>query len=130
MSLVWSPLRHAASCTISPWKSDSFLSSFASKSLSLTGSGNVSGQSVLGVVLFKTISKVPAQASLLVRKFFKLKIFFTVAGIEECSYCDVGCGPDGVCSTACNFHVQNVYYFSKHTEAMGEHQHSNFNACC
>lgn len=47
-------------------------------------------QSVLGVVLFKTPSNVPAQASRFVKKFFRLNIFLTVAGIEECSYCDVG----------------------------------------
>jgi len=37
-------------------------------------------------------SKVPAQASLLVRNEGKLKSFFTVAEMDECSYSDVGVG--------------------------------------
>lgn len=58
------------------------------------------GQSVLGVVLVKTPSKVPAHASRLVRKSFRLKIFLTVAAIEECSNSEVGFGPEGPCNTA------------------------------
>ena len=59
------------------------------------------GQSVLGVVLFKkTLSKVPAHSSRFVKKCFRLKIFLTVAAIEECSNCDVGYGPEGPCNTA------------------------------
>lgn len=58
------------------------------------------GQSILGLVLLITPSKVPAQASLFVKKSFKLKIFLTVAGIDECSYSDVGDGPVGPCNTA------------------------------
>lgn len=45
-------------------------------------------------------SKVPAHASRLVRKPFKLKIFLRVAGIDECSYSDVGYGPEAPCNTA------------------------------
>jgi len=55
----------------------------------------VPGQSVLGVARVSTLSNVPAQASRLVRNSLRLKIFFTVAGMDECSYCDVGSGPDG-----------------------------------
>jgi hypothetical protein len=58
------------------------------------------GQSVLGLVLVKTPSKVPAHASRFVRNSLRLKIFFTVAGIEECSNCDVSYGPEGPCNTA------------------------------
>jgi hypothetical protein len=52
------------------------------------------GQSVLGCVLVCRIdSNVPAHSSLLVRNGDdKLKIFLTVAGIEECSNSDVGNG--------------------------------------
>lgn len=56
--------------------------------------GSFSGQSVLGVVrVVKTPSKVPAHASLKVKKAGRLKIFLTVAGIDECSYCEVDVGP-------------------------------------
>lgn len=55
----------------------------------------VPGQSVLGVVRVSTVSNVPAHASRLVRNAGRLKIFFTVAGMDECSYCDVGSGPVG-----------------------------------
>jgi hypothetical protein len=58
-------------------------------------------QSVLGVLRERTPSKVPAQASRAVKKgACRLKSFFTVAGIDECSYCDVGVGPFGSCTTA------------------------------
>lgn len=55
------------------------------------------GQSSRGVSrMLKYFSKVPAQASLFVKKLdFKLKSFFTVAGMEECSNCEVGVGPSG-----------------------------------
>lgn len=51
---------------------------------------NFRSKSVLGLVLFRTITKVPARASLFVKKSFRLKIFLMVAGIDECSNCDVG----------------------------------------
>lgn len=52
------------------------------------------GQSVLGSVRVCTMdSKVPAHSSRLVRKGdVRLKSFLTVAGMEECSYSDVGNG--------------------------------------
>ena len=59
----------------------------------------VRGQSVRGVSRVRKQSKVPAQASRLVRKLLRLKSFLTVAGMEECSNSDVGYGPDGLCST-------------------------------
>jgi hypothetical protein len=48
------------------------------------------GQSFLGEVRWlRMCSKVPAHASRAVKKSsFRLNIFFTVAGREECSYCD------------------------------------------
>lgn len=58
------------------------------------------GQSDLGDFLVKTPSKVPAHASRLVRNSFRLKIFLTVAGMEECSNCEVSYGPEGPCNTA------------------------------
>lgn len=61
------------------------------------------GQSVRGLVLVKRPSNVPAHSSRFVRNSGKLNIFFTVAGIEECSYCDVGNGPEGPCNTVQNF---------------------------
>lgn len=61
---------------------------------------HVPGQSVLGVVLRATPSKVPAHSSLFVRCDFRPKIFLTVAGIDECSNSDVGYGPVGLCNTA------------------------------
>ena len=55
------------------------------------------GQSSRGVSRRKKyFSNVPAHASLFVKKLdFKLKSFFTVAGIEECSNCEYGVGPSG-----------------------------------
>lgn len=60
------------------------------------------GQSSRGVSRRqKYFSKVPAHASLFVKKFdFRLKSFFTVAGIEECSNCECGVGPTGSWITA------------------------------
>lgn len=60
------------------------------------------GQSVRGVFRReKWLSKVPAHASLFVRKFeFRLNSFFTVAGIDECSKCECGVGPLGSWITA------------------------------
>ena len=57
----------------------------------------IPGQSVLGELnSATTCSNVPAHASLFVKKLdFKLKSFFTVAGIEECSNCEYGVGPSG-----------------------------------
>jgi hypothetical protein len=47
------------------------------------------------------LSKVPAQASLFVRKLeCKLNSFFKVAGIDECSYCELFCGAFGSWITA------------------------------
>jgi hypothetical protein len=62
------------------------------------------GQSSRGVSRRrKHFSKVPAHASLLVRKFdSRLNSFFTVAGIEECSNCEYGVGPSGSWITAPN----------------------------
>lgn len=57
------------------------------------------GQSVLGDFLLRTLSKVPAHSSRFVKNSFRLKIFFTVAVIEECSNSDVGYGPEGLCNT-------------------------------
>lgn len=49
------------------------------------------GQSVLGLLLLiKIPSKVPAHSSRFVRKLLRLKIFLTVAGMDECSNCEVG----------------------------------------
>jgi len=46
-------------------------------------------------------SKVPAHSSLFVKKVVMLKSFFTVAGMDECSYSDVGNGdPLGPWTTA------------------------------
>lgn len=61
------------------------------------GTKDLPGQSVRGSVLaITTLSKVPAQASLFVRKGEdKLKSFFTVAGMDECSNSDEGDGPLG-----------------------------------
>lgn len=59
------------------------------------------GQSVRGVERLSALSKVPAHASRFVRKGpGKLNSFFTVAGMDECSNCEVGVGPFGVCITA------------------------------
>lgn len=60
------------------------------------------GQSVLGEVNSPTTaSNVPAQASLCVKKLEeRLKIFFMVAGIEECSNSEFGVGPFGLLITA------------------------------
>jgi len=72
---------------------------------------NLPGQSVLGLCLVKTPSKVPAHSSRFVRNSFRLKIFLTVAAIEECSNSDVGYGPEGPCNTtflpltACLIHI-------------------------
>ena len=41
----------------------------------------------------------PAQASRFVRNALRLKRFFAVAGIDECSHCDVLVGPAGSCTT-------------------------------
>lgn len=57
------------------------------------------GQSVLGLVRLMTASNVPAHSSRFVRKLLRLNIFFSVAGIDECSNCDVGSGPFGSCNT-------------------------------
>lgn len=51
---------------------------------------SVPGQSVLGVALVRMPSKVPAHSSRFVKKSFRLKSFFTVAGMEECSNCELG----------------------------------------
>lgn len=55
------------------------------------------GQSSRGVSRRQnSSSKVPAHASLFVKKFdFRLKSFFTVAGIDECSNCEYANGPTG-----------------------------------
>ena len=56
--------------------------------VSLLGGGNSSnffGQSVLGVLLVITCSNVAAHYVLLVKSPFNPNIFFTVAGIEQCS---------------------------------------------
>lgn len=60
------------------------------------------GQSVLGELSsVKICSNVPAQASLFVKKSDeRLKIFFMVAGIEECSNSEFGYGPFGLFTTA------------------------------
>lgn len=60
------------------------------------------GQSFLGEVRWLSMcSKVPAHASRAVKKSsFRLNIFFTVAGREECSYCESGVGPSASCITA------------------------------
>jgi len=87
------------------------------------------GQSVLGVFLVNTHSKVPAHASRLVKKSFKLKIFFTVAGIDECSYSDVGCGPDGPCNTAFpifSFVIVDVVYKPSEDSYKQRQLQSNF----
>lgn len=48
----------------------------------------------------RTVSNVPAHSSRLVRNDpGKLKSFFTVAGIDECSNSEVGLGPFGLCNT-------------------------------
>lgn len=63
----------------------------------------IPGQSSRGVSrMEKYLSKVPAHASRLVKKFefLRLKSFFTVAGIDECSYWEVGVGPLGSWITA------------------------------
>jgi len=55
----------------------------------------IPGQSVLGELNSPTTcSNVPAQASLWVKKLEeRLKIFFMVAGIEECSNSEFSAGP-------------------------------------
>lgn len=73
---------------------------------------NLPGQSTLGLVLVKMPSKVPAQASRLVRNSSRLKIFLTVAAMEECSNSDVGYGPEGACNTAVLSHQST--YTSEH----------------
>ena len=65
------------------------------------GVGCLLGQSVRGVLRVRTVSKVPAHASRLVKKGLgRPNNFFTVAAIEECSNWDVGVGPFGSCNTA------------------------------
>lgn len=60
------------------------------------------GQSVLGEDNCPTTSsKVPAHASLLVKKSaLRLNNFFMVAGIDECSNSEVKLGPFGLPTTA------------------------------
>lgn len=79
------------------------------------------GQSLRGLLRrLKYFSKVPAHASLLVKKLeLRLKSFLTVAGIEECSNCEDEVGPLGPWITASNNRVQihviiyTLYFGSK-----------------
>ena len=70
------------------------------------------GQSFLGEVRWlRMCSKVPAHASRAVKKSsFRLNIFFTVAGREECSYCESGVGPSASCTTA-PATTKKIHYF-------------------
>lgn len=60
----------------------------------------IPGQSVLGEVSSKMPSKVPAHASLFVKKSdLSVNNFLMVAGIDECSNSEVAVGPIGLLTT-------------------------------
>ena len=65
-----------------------------------------------GVVRVRTVSKVPAHASRLVKKGLgRPNNFFTVAAMEECSNWDVGVGPFGSCNTAQTSYQEAAKYY-------------------